>query len=151
MLDFILRPWHLLVLFLASHLNQEQQRIIEYLQAENQVLWEKLGKKRILLNNEQRRRLFLRLKSTEILPGIPASCLADERTWMWAEFFTLHPKVVGSNPTPAIRCSHPEKGLWRFRFLRTADLHRTRQPALAPPAIQRRQGARMGRSRRALA
>ena len=56
MLEFILKPWHLLVLLLASHLNQEQRRIIEYLQAEKQVLREKLGKKRILLNDDQRRR-----------------------------------------------------------------------------------------------
>ena len=56
MLEFILKPWHLLVLFLASHLNQEQQRVIEYLQVENQVLREKLGKKRILLNDDQRQR-----------------------------------------------------------------------------------------------
>jgi len=31
-LEFVLRPWRLIVLFLASHLNREQQRIIEYLQ-----------------------------------------------------------------------------------------------------------------------
>lgn len=60
MLESVLKPWHLLVLFLASHLNQEQQRIIEYLQEENRVLWEKLGKKRILLNDDQRRRLAVR-------------------------------------------------------------------------------------------
>ena len=57
MIEFVLKPWHLLVLFEASRLNREQQRIIEYLQVENQVLREKLGKKRILLNNDQRRRL----------------------------------------------------------------------------------------------
>ena len=34
MLDFISEPWHLLVLFLASYLNREQERIIEYLQVE---------------------------------------------------------------------------------------------------------------------
>jgi len=62
MLEFILKPWHLLILFLASHLNQEQQRIIEYLQVENQVLREKLGKKRILLNDDQRRRLAVKGK-----------------------------------------------------------------------------------------
>ena len=45
MLEFILRPWHVVVLFLASRLNQEQQRAIEYLQAENEVLREKLGTK----------------------------------------------------------------------------------------------------------
>lgn len=38
MLDFILKPWHLMVLFMASQLNREQQRIIEYLQVENAVL-----------------------------------------------------------------------------------------------------------------
>ena len=43
MLEFILKPWHLVVLFLASHLTREQQRVIEYLQVENQVLREKLG------------------------------------------------------------------------------------------------------------
>jgi len=57
MLDFILKPWPLIVLFVASQLNREQQRMLEYLRAENQVLREKLGKKRILLNDDQRRRL----------------------------------------------------------------------------------------------
>lgn len=57
MLEFVLRPWHLLVLFLVAHFNEEQQRVIEYLQTENQVLREKVGKGRILLSNEQRRRL----------------------------------------------------------------------------------------------
>lgn len=37
MLEFILKPWHLIVLFMASHLNREQQRAIEYFQVENQV------------------------------------------------------------------------------------------------------------------
>ncbi len=31
MLAFLLRPWHLIVIFLASQLNHEQNRIIEYL------------------------------------------------------------------------------------------------------------------------
>lgn len=42
MLEFVLGPWHLVVLFLASQLNQEQQRMIEYLQTENQQLKEGL-------------------------------------------------------------------------------------------------------------
>ena len=47
-LDLILRPWHLLVLFLASQLNREQQRIIEYLQ-----VWDRgLGNNLIELGNE---------------------------------------------------------------------------------------------------
>ena len=34
-----------------------QQAVIEYLKGENRVLREKLGKKRVLLNDDQRRRL----------------------------------------------------------------------------------------------
>ena len=63
MLEFILKPWHVIVLSLASHLNREQQCIIEYIQMENQVLREKLGKKRILLNDAQRRRLAVKGKA----------------------------------------------------------------------------------------
>lgn len=62
MLDFVLKPWHLLTLYMAAELNREQQRAIEYLQTENQVLREKLGKKRILLNDDQRRRLAVKGK-----------------------------------------------------------------------------------------
>jgi len=63
MLEFILRPWHLILLFLASQLNREQQRVIEYLQVENQVLRERLGKGRILLSDDQRRRLAVKGKA----------------------------------------------------------------------------------------
>ena len=39
MLEFILKPWHLIVLFMASQINREQQGIIEYLHVENQALF----------------------------------------------------------------------------------------------------------------
>ena len=61
-MSVILHPWHLLLLTLAGWINQEQQRVIEYLITENQVLKEKLGKKRILLNDDQRRRLAVKGK-----------------------------------------------------------------------------------------
>ena len=57
-----LQPWHLMIIFLASCINRQQQEVIEYLQAENQVLKEKHGKKRILLNDDQRRRLAVKGK-----------------------------------------------------------------------------------------
>ncbi len=63
MLEFVMQPWHLTVLFLAAILNREQQQAIAYLEVENQVLREKLGKKRILLNDDQRRRLAVRGKT----------------------------------------------------------------------------------------
>jgi transposase InsO family protein len=57
-----LQPWQLLVLVLAGWINRQQQDAIEYLLTENGVLREKLGKKRILLNDEQRRRLAVKGK-----------------------------------------------------------------------------------------
>ena len=51
------QPWHLLLLILAGWINRRQQDAVEYLLTENRVLREKLGKKRILLNDDQRRRL----------------------------------------------------------------------------------------------
>ena len=48
-MNFILQPWQLLFVILASWVNRQQQQFIDYLRIENQVLKEKLGKKRILL------------------------------------------------------------------------------------------------------
>ena len=62
MTTFIMQPWHLLLAILAGAIHEEQQRVIEYLRTENQVLKEKLGKKRILLNDDQRRRLAVKGK-----------------------------------------------------------------------------------------
>jgi putative transposase len=79
MIEFVLKPWHLVVLCVASYLNHEQQRIIEYLQVENQVLREKLGKKRILLNDDQRRRLAVKGKALgrKLLCGLATMVTPD--------------------------------------------------------------------------
>ena len=58
----VLQPWHLLLLIIAGWVNRHQQDVIEYLRTENQVLKEKLGKKRILLTDDQRRRLAIKGK-----------------------------------------------------------------------------------------
>ncbi|MBN1570189.1 MAG: hypothetical protein JXA73_20275 [Acidobacteria bacterium] len=57
-----LKSWQLLLLILAGWINHRQQDVVEYLRAENRVLREKLGKKRILLNDDQRRRLAVKGK-----------------------------------------------------------------------------------------
>jgi putative transposase len=62
MMSFVLQPWQLLLSIFAGWINDEQQLRIEYLRTENQVLKEKLGKKRILLNDDQRRRLAVKGK-----------------------------------------------------------------------------------------
>jgi hypothetical protein len=62
LMDFILQSWQLYFLILAGWINREQQEVMEYLRTENQVLKEKLGKKRILLNDDQRRQLAIKGK-----------------------------------------------------------------------------------------
>ena len=58
----VLQPWHLLLFIIAGWVNQRQQDVVEYLRTENQVLKEKLGKKRVLLSDDQRRRLAVKGK-----------------------------------------------------------------------------------------
>ena len=61
-MNFIFEPWHLALVILAGWANRQQQEVIEYLRTENQVLKEKLGKKRILLSDDQRSRLAVKGK-----------------------------------------------------------------------------------------
>ena len=56
-MNFVLQPWQLMLMILAGWINRQQQQVIDYLRTENQVLKQKIGKKRILLNDDQRRRL----------------------------------------------------------------------------------------------
>ena len=58
----LLQPWQLVLLILAGWINHREQEVIEYLRAENRMLREKLGKKRILLNDDQRRSLAVKGK-----------------------------------------------------------------------------------------
>jgi hypothetical protein len=55
-MPFALQPWHLFACAVAGYANREQQRIIDYLRAKNAVFREKLGRRRIRLNDDQRRR-----------------------------------------------------------------------------------------------
>ena len=61
-MDFTLQPWQLYFLILAGWVNRQQQIVIDYLRTENQVLRESHPKKRILLSDDQRRRLAVKGK-----------------------------------------------------------------------------------------
>ena len=54
---FAIQPWQLYLTILAGWINRQQQVVIDYLRTENQVLRETHGTKRILLSDDQRRRL----------------------------------------------------------------------------------------------
>ena len=62
LMSFILYPWHLYFAVLVGWVQREQLELIDYLRAENRVLRELLGKKRILLNDDQRRVLAVKGK-----------------------------------------------------------------------------------------
>ena len=57
------KPWMMLVSMMAGWINRQQQEAIEYLKEENKILRDELlratGKKRIILNDSQRRRLAI--------------------------------------------------------------------------------------------
>ena len=61
-MDFVLQPWQLYFVILVGWVQRQQQEVIHYLIAENRVLKEQIGKKRILLNDDQRRRLAVKGK-----------------------------------------------------------------------------------------
>ena len=61
-MSFVLQPWQFYLVILSGWMNRQQQEVIAYLRTENQVLKEKLGKKRILLNEDQRHRLAVKGK-----------------------------------------------------------------------------------------
>ena len=50
-------PWTFFAMALAGWMNRRQQEVIQYLRTENLILREKLGHKRLILNDSQRRRL----------------------------------------------------------------------------------------------
>ena len=72
-----LQPWQLFLLILAGWVNRRQQDPIDYLLTENRVLREKLGKKRILPNDDRRRRLAVKGKilGRKMLEQLAASLL----------------------------------------------------------------------------
>ncbi len=64
------KPMGMLLVMLAGWMNRHQQDVIEYLKEENRVLREKLGKKRIILNNDQRMRLARLGKRLDLPPFV---------------------------------------------------------------------------------
>jgi putative transposase len=70
----MLDPFQFLLVSIAGWMNQDQQQVIEYLREENRVLREQLGNRRILFNDDQRRRLAVRAK------GLGRKLLAEVAT-----------------------------------------------------------------------
>ena len=61
-MDFILQPWQVVFVAFCGLVNQRQREIIEFQNAEITALLQKLGKKRLLLTDDQRRLLAVKGK-----------------------------------------------------------------------------------------
>jgi len=59
----VLHPWQILVATMAGWISRQQDAVIEYLQEENRVLKQQLGRRRLRLTDHQRRRLAVRGKA----------------------------------------------------------------------------------------
>ncbi len=59
----VLQPWQILVAALAGWITRQQDAVIEYLREENRVLKQQLGRRRLRLTDDQRRRLAVRGKA----------------------------------------------------------------------------------------
>ena len=61
-MTFVLQPWQLRLVILAGWINRQQQESFDYIRAENRVSKEQFGNRRILLSDDQRRRLAVKGK-----------------------------------------------------------------------------------------
>jgi putative transposase len=61
--NFILQPWQVVFIAMSGWVNQRQQQIIEFQNTEIEALLKKLGKKRVILTDDQRRLLAVKGKA----------------------------------------------------------------------------------------
>ena len=132
-MSFILQPWQLLPLILAGWINRQQQETIEYLRTENQILRESQGRKRIRLNDNQRRRLAIKGKvlGRKILGEIasivtPDTILRRHRKLVAQKWDYSHRRTkVGRPPTSqgtvdlVLRIAH-ENPTWGYDYIEGA-------------------------------
>jgi putative transposase len=85
----MLDPFQFLLVSIAGWMNQPQQQVIEYLREENRVLREQLGNRRVLFNDDQRRRLAVRAK------GLGRKLLAEVATLVTPDtLLAWHRKLI---------------------------------------------------------
>ena len=86
-MSFVLQPWQVFFVTLAAWVNREQQATIEFYQVELEAMMAAQGKKRLLLTDEQRRRLSVKGKALgrkalmELTTIVTRSCAGTERSW----------------------------------------------------------------------
>ena len=96
------KPWMMLVAMMAGWINRQQQEALAYLKEENKILRDELlkatGKKRIILNDKQRRRLAILAKKLGrgVLSQI-CTAFSPDTILMW------HRKLVANKYDGSVR------------------------------------------------
>ena len=62
-MSVLLQPWQILLAYLCGLVNERQQQVIEFQNAQIHVLMKQLGKKRLLLSDDQRRKLAVKAQA----------------------------------------------------------------------------------------
>jgi hypothetical protein len=85
------KPLTFFAVALAGWMNRQQQDVIAYLKTENWILREKLGTKRVLLNEQQKCRLAAAAAklSKDLLRGVTA-LFSPETILQWNRWFIAH-------------------------------------------------------------
>jgi len=104
----ILHPWQFLLIALAGWVNREQLAIIEYLQEENGVLREQLGKKRLRFSDAQRGSLAARAKAIGRSELQKLGCIVRPETLMGWYRLLIARKYDGSAQRGLGRPRKPE-------------------------------------------
>jgi putative transposase len=108
-MSFVLRPWQLFFFILSGWVNRQQQEIIEFQNAQIQALIEKMGRKRILLTDDQRRVLAVKGKALgrktmrELTTIVTPDTILRWHRRLIAEkwdYSDRKPKVPGRPPVP---------------------------------------------------
>ena len=113
-MSHVLKPWQLFLLILAGWIHRHQQEVIGYLETENRVLREKLGEKRILLNDDQRRRLAVKGKvlGRKALEEI-ATLVTSDTILRWPRELIAAAVLIGSTGFLALLAADPRLPLYR--------------------------------------
>jgi hypothetical protein len=77
-------PFRFMLIAVSGWMNHRQRQVIEYLREENRVLREQLGGRRVRLNDNQRRRLAVKVKALgrKVLAEV-ASIVTPETLLSW--------------------------------------------------------------------
>ena len=90
-----LDPFRFLLIAVSGWMNQQQLQLIDYLREENRVLREQLGQRRLRFNDDQRRRLAVRLFDARDLLFALANLIASAPVFV-CSFHKRHPPQIAS-------------------------------------------------------